>query len=308
MKTLRLLLVPLLFVIAACSSSGDSGSTSQPGTDTHASPSGVTVTASDSQAQVSWTAVEGAAYYNIYWSQQSPVTSSASRVANITETSYTFDSLVNDQTYYFAVSAVFSDGVESAVSSTASGTPMIKIPDAPSSVSISAEQGAITLSWSESLGATSYNVYWSQTSPVSIADASRMTKITSTSTTHAGLVDGQAYYYVVTAVNSSGESAVSSQVGANSKALGAGAPATVSMTVSGGAIAISWEGVEGVSSYNLYWNNAGGVETTDNRLVVGDATSYAATGLTSGQIYYYAVTSVSGSVESATSLEVSVIP
>jgi len=70
-----------------------------------------------------------------------------------------------------------------------------------------------TISWNSVSGATSYNIYWSTTSGVTTSNGTKITNATSPYT-HTGLTSGTTYYYVVTAVNSSGESSVSSQVSA----------------------------------------------------------------------------------------------
>lgn len=61
------------------------------------------------------------------------------------------------------------------------------------------------IAWAPVLGATSYNLYWSTTSNITIQNA---TKITGTSSPfyHTDLTNGSAYYYIVTAVNQFGES------------------------------------------------------------------------------------------------------
>lgn len=86
-------------------------------------------------------------------------------------------------------------------------------PTAPSGANASADNGHVLISWNEVSGATSYNVYWSTTSGVTKTSG---TKITGTTTpyTHANLTNGTTYYYIVTAVNSSGESVASAQTSA----------------------------------------------------------------------------------------------
>ena len=69
----------------------------------------------------------------------------------------------------------------------------------------------MSISWSSVSGATSYNIYWSTTSGVTKTTGTKLTGVTSPYT-HTGLTNGTTYYYVVTAVNSYGESSESSQV------------------------------------------------------------------------------------------------
>jgi len=71
----------------------------------------------------------------------------------------------------------------------------------------------VSISWSSVSGATSYNIYWSTTSGVTKTTGTKITGGTSPYA-HTGLTNGTTYYYVVTAVNSYGESSESSQVSA----------------------------------------------------------------------------------------------
>jgi len=75
--------------------------------------SGVSATVGDEQNTISWTASDGASSYNVYWSTSSGVTkSSGTKISGITSTSYTHSGLTNGVDYYYVITAVFSDGVE----------------------------------------------------------------------------------------------------------------------------------------------------------------------------------------------------
>jgi len=88
----------------------------------------------------------------------------------------------------------------------ASGTP-----PAPTNLTASAGNAQVSLSWTASTGATSYNVRRSTTNggPYAVIGSP-----TTTSYTDSGLTNGQTYYYVVSAVNSSGQSGNSNQASA----------------------------------------------------------------------------------------------
>ena len=60
----------------------------------------------------------------------------------------------------------------------------------------------------------------------------------------------------------------------------------------------------GASSYNLYFGTAPGVTKSSTKLA-GVTSPYSHTGLTGGQVYYYAVSAVKGGLESALSNELS---
>lgn len=86
-------------------------------------------------------------------------------------------------------------------------------PSAPTGLSVAAGNGQVMISWSSVSGATSYNIYWSTTTGVTKTTGTKITGATSPYT-HAALTNGTTYYYIVTAVNSVGESVESAQVSA----------------------------------------------------------------------------------------------
>jgi subtilisin family serine protease len=103
------------------------------------------------------------------------------------------------------------NGVE-IISGSGGGT---GIPSAPTGLTAAAGNGQVTLAWSAVTGATSYKVYRSTTS------GSGYTLIGSpaaNSGLDTSVTNGTTYYYVVTAVNTSGESANSNQVAATPSA------------------------------------------------------------------------------------------
>ncbi|MBI5344264.1 MAG: fibronectin type III domain-containing protein [Deltaproteobacteria bacterium] len=123
-------------------------------------------------------------------------------------------------------------------------------PSAPTGVSASAGAGQVTISWTAATGATSYNVYWSTASGVTKTTGAQITDAASPYT-HSGLTNGTTYYYVVTAVNSYGESSESSEVSATpgsgtlDAAFGAGGKVTTAIGTShdnAGAVAIQSDG------------------------------------------------------------------
>lgn len=68
----------------------------------------------------------------------------------------------------------------------------------------------IQLSWSSVSGATSYNIYWSTAPGVTKTTG---TKIASAASPYIHWITSKVhYYYVVTAVNSAGESALSNEI------------------------------------------------------------------------------------------------
>lgn len=171
--------------------------------------------AANQTVSLSWDAVANATKYMIYYDTSAITNVSAAGVindGNATSTTYTVDDLTDGTTYYFAVTAVNSDMLESALGSTStiSATPEDLTPVPPDSVTgfsvTGAEDGVVTISWSTVTDAVSYSVYFS-TSPITDVSASGVTASGSTaSTTHTvdGLTDGTTYYFAVTAEDAGG--------------------------------------------------------------------------------------------------------
>ena len=85
----------------------------------------------------------------------------------------------------------------------------------PTAVIATAGNGQVSLSWTASVGATSYKVYWSTLAGFTTLTAQGSTAgIAATSAVVSGLADATKYYFIVTAVSAIGESAPNAAVGA----------------------------------------------------------------------------------------------
>jgi hypothetical protein len=100
-------------------------------------------------------------------------------------------------------------------------------PPAPTGLKATAGNNQVTLSWTVSTGASTYNVKRTTTSGLNYAVIK--SGVTATSFTDATVTNGTTYFYVVSAQNAQGESPNSSEVGARPgpqvAAINAGGPA-----------------------------------------------------------------------------------
>jgi len=175
----------------------------------------------------------------------------------------------------------------------------------PVGITTSAGDESITLSWNSVSGATSYNLYWSETSGQGVTGA----KISNVSSpyTHSALVNGTTYYYVITAVSSNTESTASDKTSATPAIPAPDAPSIQSADPDDQQVLLSWNTVSGATSYNLYWSTSSGDAASGTQIT--DVTSpFPHTGLTNGVTYYYVLTAVSAAGESESSAEVSATP
>jgi hypothetical protein len=203
--TLHLLTAGLL---AGCATVGGSGKTSGGGGESvPAVPSGLAAMAGNAQISLSWAASTGATSYNVKRSTTSggPYT----QIASPAVTAYTDSLLTNSTKYFYVVSAVNTAG-QSANSAEVNATPTAPqtAPSPPINLQASAGTAQVSLTWTASAGATSYNVLRSTTSG---GPYTQISSPTTTSYNDTGLTSGTAYYYVVTAVNATGQSAYSVQ-------------------------------------------------------------------------------------------------
>ena len=183
-----------------------------------AAPASVTATAGNAQVAIGWAASTGATSYHVKRAAASagPFT----QVAAPASTAFTDTGLTNGTTYFYVVSALNSAG-ESANSAPVSAKPSApaqpppQIPAVPTSLIATAGNAQISLTWAISSGATSYHVKRSTTAggPYTQVSAPATTAFTDT-----GLTNGTKYFYVVTALNSAGESANSAEANATPSA------------------------------------------------------------------------------------------
>lgn len=186
---------------------------------------------------------------------------------------------------------------------------------APTGVVIAIGNGQLTLTWNAVTGATTYHIYWRTTPGVTKQNGTKLSNVASPYV-HAGLTNGTPYYYVVTAANANGESAVSQEVSGTPAAVPQppAAPANVQAAAGDGQVTVSWDPSAGATSYNLYMASATGVTKANyasqpDGMRHANATSpYIHTTLSNGKTYYFVATAVNAAGESAESSEVSATP
>jgi fibronectin type 3 domain-containing protein len=260
------LAVPMGSASGTCGSTGTlpapDGAAPPPPATAPAAPTGLTAVAGNAQAILTWTAAAGATGHTVKFATTSggPYQTIASGLA----TSLTHAGLVNGTTYYYVVTATNTAG-ESANSSEVSATPAAPVaPEppaaAPTGLNAVAGNAQVSLTWTAVEGATGHTVKFATTSGGPYQTIA--TGLTA-SFTHAGLVNGTTYYYVVTASNSGGESANSTQVSATPVA-----PPTISnLSIWWPADGVTLSGTQPfkarydtwkLTSYRMYWQVDGG--------------------------------------------------
>lgn len=266
-------------------------------------PTGLTAAAGDRQVSLAWASSSGAISYYVKRSLDlaGPFTS----IATTNGTSFVDTGLTNGTTYFYVVSAENVNG-ESGNSAPVFATPVqLPLPSPPSVLQAVAGDQQVALSWNASVGANSYAVKRSLNTggPYSV-----VATVATTALADTGLANGTTYYYVVSALNTSGESGNSNQVSATPTAPGTPPPAPADLTaIAGdGRATLSWNASVGASSYNVKRSQV----SQSGYLQVGSTTgiNFTDLGLINGTSYFYVVSAVNGSGEGLNSIEALVVP
>jgi fibronectin type 3 domain-containing protein len=279
-------------------------------------PTGLTATGGYSVVELDWDdSGSDVVGYKLYRSTSSGSSGSV-LASNLTASAYSDSAVDNFTTYYYRVTAVGTNGLESSFSGQVSATPVQDPsgpPAAPTGLTADAGDALVSLDWDDNndIDLSSYSVYRSTTSGSYLAGP-LATNLLSSSYEDTNAVNGTTYYYVVTASDTNGlESAQSSEVSA-APVLDTppAAPAGLTATAGNGSVSLDWNdnSEEDFDTYTVYRS------TTSSNYTVALASNLASSAYTdsdvvNGSNYYYVVTATDTSgKESATSSEVSATP
>jgi len=291
-------------------------------------PLNLAVTNQTSSIKVSWDNDPAVDHYTVYWSTASGTgISGNTAVLPAGQTFFDHKFLADGTTaiatgtnYYYVVTAVTSIG-ESLSSAEVTGRLVavtVAIPAAPKNPAVTNQTLSIMVSWDNDPAVEFYNVYWSTTSGAGITGNKVTLPIGQTFFRHefvAGttpLTPATDYYYVITAQNSNGESPASTQVTGRLIPVVVVPPTTpknIIITPQNSQIQLQWDLDTTATGYNVYWSTTSGAGITGNKESVTTGSSYAhefltdGSGLSNGIIYYYVVTSLNATTESAPSKE-----
>ena len=285
------------YSVTAANAAGTSGtSTSANAVPLATAPTAVPVVTAipgNGQVTLNWTAVPGAVGYVIGYATSSggPYTV----VASVTYLTYVISGLNNNTRYYFTVQAVNSGG--GASSSQVSAT---TAPNAPSSLTATAGNTQVTLTWPAVAGATSYSI---QRGAVSGGPYTAIGTSVGPSYNDSGLTNGLTYYYVVAASNTAGTGPVSQEATAIPSASLPLAPGSLTASATNSHIALAWNASPGASLYGVLRSTSNGGPYGLIKSVT--TTSATDTSVLSGLTYYYVVEAYNGSGFSAYSNQAS---
>lgn len=208
------------------------------------------------------------------------------------------------------------------------GTGATALPAPTNLAAIARDPTTIELSWSNVSGATTYNLYFSQSSGVT----SKSTQIRNVSSPfkHQDLLTGSQYFYRVGAVRLGQFGRLSDEVvaftqSADGGTTGGGTTGGTTGSTTGGTssipapiltsplergasyLSMSWSTVPNATDYRVFYNSAGSVSLSSSYLTAS-GTSVTHSSISGGLTYKYRVAAIVGGVVGALSNEVSGVP
>jgi fibronectin type 3 domain-containing protein len=230
------------------------------------------------QLTVTWPAVIDTASYEVRYHTANDSSTAQQFGGDITGTTVTITGLTNNTLYYVWVKAKNASG-ESDFSPSASGTPVLLAPSAPS---VSTGDTELTATWTGVNSATSYEVYYSSTDNSATATQSGG-GVTTTSATITGLTNGTTYYVWVKAKNATDTSDFSP--GASGLPV-LSAPATPLFVVNDQRLTAAWTPVPGATAYEVHYSATDDPTSATKFGADVTTTSATITGLSNGNTYH----------------------
>ncbi len=183
----------------------------------------------------------------------------------------------------------------------------LQAPLAPAGLTAKAGSGKVSLSWSASQGAASYNVYRG-TAAGGESSTPLATNITATSYLDSAVTNGTKYFYEIAAVNMGGTSALSTEVSAKPQASVPAAPTGLTATPGNARVKLTWTPSAAATAYRVYRGTAAGQESPTPIAVGITKATFTNSALTNGEKFFYKVAAMDADGESALSNEASATP
>ncbi|MBD3231029.1 MAG: hypothetical protein GF329_22810, partial [Candidatus Lokiarchaeota archaeon] len=238
-------------------------------------------------------------HYNVYRSTSSGFTPGSSYlIGTATGLYYNDTGLIDAQIYYYRVAGVDIESLVGDPSDQQNGTPSDTI--APSQVqnlniSVIATGNALNITWNESID-TDTNYYYIYNSTSEFDSYTFLANISDPITyyLHSGLIDGQDYWYKVSAVDEALNKGQNSTSASGTPADSVAPPKVTGLTISvietGNELYLEWDvnNASDLDGYKIFWGINSGEENLTNTITTTN-NYYSHTGLSDDQAYYYRV-------------------
>ena len=266
---------------------------------TISAPSNVFVMEGNEENIITWSEVTGATSYSIFWSVNNAELDN--KLENVTS-GYIHNNLTNDVKYNYLVIAS-NELLTSDASQIVSATPMPPVPGTPAELTLTPDINSVSLSWGDVEFASSYKIYWSTSQAIPLANM-EVINVNATSFVHESLNSDTDYYYRVSTVNLSGESIPSIERTVKTLAPVPLTPADISVSVAGSDLVLNWSKVPYALSYKIYRSSNPIISTEGLDAILVDTPQYIHHSPVIKQTFYYRISSVGSTGESATSEQV----
>ncbi len=282
-----------------------------------AAPQNLAATAGDSMITLTWRPNTEAdfAVYRIFADTTAGPTVLVDSTLSILDTTYRHDGLVNGTTYFFRIVAVDNAQNSSGYSNEVSSVPVnINPPAPPQNLTATALDGSVQLSWrvNHEGDFLRYRLYGgTSANPTSPIDSSAVR--TDTTRVISGLVNGQTYFFRVTAVDVAlNQSAYSNEVSSVPSGNPAPfAPQNLAAVPADSQVTLTWD-ANAEADFLRYRIYGGTTPTPTVQLDSADGiltTNRTISGLSNGVTYYFRITAVNqGYLESGYSNEIQAAP
>lgn len=274
-------------------------------------PTGLTAAPGNASVTLAWTASTGSPVptgYDVFRGTTTggPYTQIATNSAGVT---YLDSALTNGTTYYYVVTAVKNSN-QSTRSNQATGTPNWPAPNAPTGLNGTAGNASVVLTWVAPTGTvvpTGYDVFRGTVSGGPYTQVA--TNSSGVTYSDSGLTNGTAYFYVVTAVNHSVQSADSNQATSTPQGLGPPAPSGLSAVPGNNQVTLLWTAPTGaVKSYTVLRGTTNGGPYSSSFSTGSTLTTNTIKGLSNNTTYYFVVEAVNTQGTSPYSNQASATP
>lgn len=158
---------------------------------------------------------------------------------------------------------------------------------APTNLAALSRPGAIDLRWTAAaVPLAEYTVYWSTQATVDFSSG-RVGDLVATTHRHEGRLNGQAYYYAISATGDLGESALSPSANATPSLT---VPTGVYVSGEGNANILRWTPIDGANGYTVFWSTTGAPTISDSSAALdAGVAQFTHSNIDPNASYFYAV-------------------
>lgn len=268
-------------------------------------PRNVNAVAGNAEVTLAWNSSKGATSYEIYRATTSGGYSVDPIITNLSNTTYTDLTALNDIQYFYVIKAVNVDGISPASAEVAVTPQLVPPAAAPANFIASAGDSKVILSWDMVNKSDNYSIYRSETSES--YGAPLVTGVTTIPYIDDTAINDTTYFYKVTGSNGAGEGPLSIEQLATPQLAPPAQITGINATAGDAIVPLTWDASVKADSYLVYRTEVLGDYSAATPVDV-PTNSYDDVTVLNGTTYYYVVSGVNLAGEGTISAEVSATP